>query len=347
VKVTWPLRAQLLAAAGQAAGGPPAQPPAATGPASPPAAADDAAWAAALGVAPELLLPAEPDLDDEEAGASALVRFHYFAHRPEAPAFPRVALRLMELLLEEEPEVQELSRLVGLDAALAGAVLARANAAAGRALDPIQTVGHAMTRLGLSEVTRVAAATAIRALYDERMTAAFGAFAAVWPGLFQHGVASGRLAADLARGRPGLAPDQAFAAGLLHDVGLAVALRSLAALTLDGTLPRREPASALRVLRQAHREIGEDAARAWRLPVRLLEAVADHHAADLEARPALVRVVALASALDLCGEAPGAADAQQAAAATRALGESPAFLAAALVRRGEAVAWARRSFSLL
>ena len=346
MKVTWPLRAAPLPTSARGDAGRAAR---ATSRPAPRAGEGLAEWARALGLDEAALEPGPLELEPEEAAASALVRFHFFAHRPEPAAFPRVAARLLELLLDEEVDVAELCRTVELDAALSGAVLARANTASGRALDPIEAVPHAVTRLGLSEVARVAAATALRTLYDERAGAAFGAFVPLWPLLFQHAVATGRLAAELARGRGDVDPEAAFMAGLLHDVGLATALRSLAALTQDGTLAGRSPASALRVLLQAHLELGEETARSWRLPPRLVAALAGHHAADLGAEPEIVRVVAVASALDLMGAAPEAAVAapREAVAAARALGATPAWLAAAVGRRDEAVAWTRRSFALL
>ncbi|MCM2333794.1 MAG: hypothetical protein NDI82_07585, partial [Anaeromyxobacteraceae bacterium] len=73
------------------------------------------------------------------------------------------------------------------------------------------------------------------------------------------------------------------------------------------------------------------------------------HAAAPGAEPPLVRVVALASALDLLGAAPAlaAVAAREAVAAALALGGSPAWLAAAVARREEAAAWTRRAFAAL
>lgn len=339
MKVTWPLRTAPLAAAGaggRAATGAPARP-------------EDRDYATALGPGGEALDRPDPELDEEERAAAALIRFHHLANRPEPASFPRVALRLLDLVLDEDVQLEALCRQVELDAAVAGAVLARANTAAGRALDPIETVRHAVTRIGLSEVARVAASTALRSLYDERVQAGFSAFVPVWPVLFRHAVVSGRLAAELARGRQDASPDAAFMLGLLHDVGLAVAMRSLTALTLDGTLPLREPASALRLLRQAHVELGAEAARAWRLPRRLLEAVERHHEPGLPAEPALapLHLVRVASAIDLLHAAPGAdgSAAREAVDSARALGGTPAWLAAAVARRDDAEGWARRALS--
>lgn len=363
MRISWPLRAIPQAAA---EAGPAALRLAATGvgagegqgeregrgsgrgpgPAGAPGAAEQD-LATALGLPAAALAAPAPEPDPEEEAAAGLVRLHLLANRPEASAFPRVAMRLLELLLEEEVDVGELRRLVELDAALTGAVLARANSAQARALDPIEDVPHALTRLGLTEVARVAAGAAMRTLYDGRGHAAFSTFAPLWTLLFRHAVTSARLSAELGRGEVPGGADLAYTAGLLHDVGLAVGLRSLAALTQDGSLPQREPGSALRILWRVHRELGAEAGRGWRLPPRLLEVVARHHA-DPAGAPVLVRLVALSSALDLLA-APGLAEAasRQALAAARALSATPAWLAAAVARREDAAAWAERAFSSL
>lgn len=339
MRCTWPLRSIPQAAAG----------PASTATTPRAGVAEEADYLAALGLAAADLEAPDPEVDQEEAAAAVLVRLHFHAEHPEPNAFPRVALRLLDLLLDEEVDVGRLCRTVELDAALTAAVLARANAATARGLDPIQTVPHAVTRLGLSEVARVAAAASLRTLFDGRAHAAFGAFTPLWPVVFRHAVGTGRLAAELARARAGVGADLAYTAGLLHDVGLAVALRSLAALTQDGTLPLREPASAVRVLTCTHVEVGAEAARAWQLPPRLVEVVERHHAPEPATEPVLVRLVALASALDLRALEPGlgAPPARAAVAAARALGESPAWLAAAVARQDDAAAWTQRTFALL
>jgi putative nucleotidyltransferase with HDIG domain len=341
VKVTWPLRAALQAPQGATAAAP--------RPAAP--APGDADFATALGLDPAALEPLELELDGEEAAAAGLVRFHFLANRPRPAAFPRVALRLLDLVLDEEVDAGELCRLVELDLAVAGAVLARANAAAGRALDPIETVRQAVTRIGLSEVARVAAATAMRTLYDGQAQRGFGTHAPVWPILFEHALVTGRLAGELARGRRDARPELAFMAGLLHDVGLAVGMRSLASLTGDGTLAPREPTSAIRLLLRDHVELGVEAVRAWGLPPRLVEAVHHHHRPGLAAGPeqTTLQIVRVASALHLLDAAPGAspAAAREAVEGARALGGSPAWIAAAVARREDAAAWARRCFAQL
>jgi len=343
VKVSWPLRAALQAPKGTTV--------AAAQPVRGPGADGEADFATALGIDPAALERGELELDQEERAAAQLLRFHFLANRPEPAAFPRVGLRLLDLVLDDAADTGELCRLVELDQAVSGAVLARANAAAGRALDPIETVRHAVTRIGLSEVARVAASTSLRTLYDDRVSRGFGAHAALWPILFQHAVVSGRLADELARGRRDAQPGLAFMAGLLHDVGLAVGMRSLAALTVDGTLPAREPASALRILLAGHVELGVEAARAWRLPARLVEAVERHHEEGLPATPALatVQVVKVASALDLLLAMPEACPGapHEAVQGARALSGSPAWIAAAVARRDDALAWTRRCFAEL
>jgi putative nucleotidyltransferase with HDIG domain len=326
----------------------------ASAPAGRPAAAEPAAvlvsdLVAALGVGPEALDAPAPALDGEEVAAAALVRLHFHAHRPDPAAFPRVALRILELAAEPEADLAELSRAIELDPAVAAGVLAHANSATARALDPIETVAHAVTRLGLAEVARVAAAVSLRSLYDVQVGAGFQAFVPLWPQLFRHAVVTARLASGLARGRPDVDPQLAYLAGLLHDVGLAVSMRSLTALTLDATLPMREPASASRILHAVHVEVGAEAQRGWRLPGRLRLVAARHHERALPPGSPLapVHLVKLASALDLLRVAPQAHPraAAEVVEAAQALALTPAALAVAVVRHGDAVAWATRCFS--
>jgi putative nucleotidyltransferase with HDIG domain len=304
---------------------------------------------AALGVAPAALEAAPLHLAGDEEDAARLVRLHFRSHRPWPQAFPRVALRLLELAADPEPRLEPLCAAVEEDPLVVAGVLACAASATARGLDPIDSIRHAVTRLGLAEVARLAAAVSIRALYDGPLLAGSSARSPLRPQVFLHALTTARLAAELARGRQDVGPELAFMAGLLHDVGLAAALRSLSALTLDGTLPPRQTASTLRILQQAHLELGADLHRSWGLPPPMREAAARHHEPGLPAEPGLApaQLVKLASALDLMSTWPrvhprAAAEAIEAA---QALGVSPAALAAAVVRHEDAAGWARRRFA--
>jgi putative nucleotidyltransferase with HDIG domain len=170
-------------------------------------------------------------------------------------------------------------------------------------------------------------------------------FGQVWNQLFYHAATVARAAAALARGRGIADPDRVFLAGMLHDVGKSIALRSLAAIVLDDRVTAWEGASFDRILHQVHASVGAEAHREWRLPSSLLAIAERHHDPLVEPGRATaeLHVVRLTSALRLLGAAPGvhptaAAEAVQSA---RALGIGPARLCAISAELRETEEWVR------
>jgi len=228
------------------------------------------------------------------------------SHTSPVP-FPSIAMEILELVRYPDVDLNELARYIRVDGALAGGVLALANSAVYRAVRRIDTVKEAVARLGMSEVARLAAAISMRALYSTDATRAHEAFQPVWQRLFQHAVTVARCASELARQKLARTPgvEQTFMAGLLHDVGLAAALRAAAELTSYGKLPALEEPLLDRVLHRVHVEAGVELHKIWQLPPTLSEVAAHHHGpvphGELEPVIHLVRMV---SARDLLGRAP-------------------------------------------
>lgn len=269
--------------------------------------APDEAFAAAIGVEPSALGAPVAALAPEEAEAAARVRDHFERHHPGPASFPAVAARIMELTRHADVDMSELARQVQLDGAVAAGVLALANAAARRGLQPITTVREALVRLGLREVAAVAAAISSRSLFDSGVKAELALYRPCWRRLFLHALAVARGASEAARRRRETTPGEAFMAGLLHDVGLSIGLRSLAALTLGGELPELDDASACRVLFEVHLAVGAAMHQAWGLGPALTAAAERHHEAGLPGAPSLgaTHLVRVISGLDLLRNAPG------------------------------------------
>jgi putative nucleotidyltransferase with HDIG domain len=190
----------------------------------------------------------------------------------------------------------------------------------------------------------VAAAIAVRSLFRRQAQAELGSFGPVWPVLFLHAVVTGRLAAELARGRRTVAPDVVFMAGLLHDVGKSVALRSLAALEAGGKLPPSDDLGAARLLHQVHVPVGAEMQRkVWNLPPLFADVAAHHHdgAVGPGDSAATVHLVRLVSACDLLRAEPELhpAAGAEVLASVRALSLSPAKLALVGPALDEAEDW--------
>jgi HD-like signal output (HDOD) protein len=173
----------------------------------------------------------------------------------------------------------------------------------------IETVRDAVTRLGIDEVARVAAAVSARTLFSPKVRAEQAAFGARWADLFVRAVAVGGAAAASALRRPGARADRAYLGGLLHDVGCPLALRALAGLVRDGAVLDPGPDRLERVLDRVHVEVGGDAHQAWNLPAYLTTLCVRHHddAVPADAEFADLHLVRLASALGDLGDARRAA----------------------------------------
>ena len=136
-------------------------------------------------------------------------------------------------------------------------------------------------------------------------------------------------------------------AGLLHDVGLAAALRSTAELVSYGKLAAIPEPGLGRLLLRVHVEAGVELHKGWQLPPTLAEVAAHHHGPvpDTELGP-LVHLVRLVSAFDLLRRAPAMhprAPVEIAESAT-ALGLPPERVKAMAVELDAAVAWVATAF---
>jgi HD-like signal output (HDOD) protein len=250
-------------------------------------------------------LPPEAALDPEqEAGDLELadrILAHFRANKPPPASFPALSLQILNLVARPDAEVSELARLIARDPALSAGILSVANSAYYRGAMEIETVRDAITRLGLNEVGRVAGAVSARTLFNPRMRAEQAVFTTRWNALFRRAVTVASGAAWLALRNRRVRSDRAYLGGLLHDVGMSVALRSLAALVLDGKLGRElDDARIDRVLDRIHSEVGGEAHQAWNLPHYLTVLAVRHHDPEIPAGEEFVdlHAVRLASAVD-------------------------------------------------
>lgn len=306
------------------------------------------AWASAMGLSPGALGLPPRALTDEERRTAGLVLFHFDRNRPGPASFPSLALRILDLVRDPDVEVAELARTVETDPALSAGVLVLANSVVYRGVAEVRTVKEAVARLGLSEVARLSSALATRSLYRADLRAEFEIFGPVWNRLFYHALTVARAASELARLRKLGDPDQAFAAGLLHDVGKSIAMRSFATLVLEGQVAGYDGPSIDRILHQVHVEVGAAVHEEWKLPAHLRRVAAEHHAAAVAPGPDAtgVHLVRLVSALRLVRLEPelhraGPAEVVDSA---RALGLGPARVQALAGAIAETEEWVRMVF---
>jgi putative nucleotidyltransferase with HDIG domain len=206
----------------------------------------------------------------------------------KVPPYPAVAFRIEALVRGGNYGLDDLARLVASDQVLAADVLRCANSALYARGAPVASVKQAVGRIGAKDVARLALASGLGA-----HALASGQLSSVRRRVWLDALASALLAQDLARARK-LAPDVAFAAGLLHDFGKVVVIACIEELLQHRTdvAPKLEE-EWLAVMNRYHVELGMVMAARWDLPPVIADAISLHHSDEVTvaSEPMIVKTV--------------------------------------------------------
>lgn len=214
----------------------------------------------------------------------------------QLPVQPGAAMRLLWMLEDPRTSAADLGRLIESDPALSTQVIRLSNTAFYGLSGKVSSAWRAVTVLGLATV-RAIATTAAFDLFSEKGRSVPDEF-------WEHSVTTAAAAAALAR-RVGIQPNDAFSAGLLHDVGTALVFRR-APRRYDTMMERRlaEPDRSLIEIEleefgATHAEVGAAALGVMRFPAEMVEAIAGHHSTPSEVTPLLGRLLIAADAVAL------------------------------------------------
>ncbi len=215
------------------------------------------------------------------------------ADRVRLPVHPELARKVTACLAAEGSGSKPLWSLVGRDPALLCNLFRAANSSFFAGLQKTLSVEEAVTRLGSDKATQAIE----QACWEGEGYSQGELLQRYMPSLWQHAQGCALGARWLANrcGYQGIA-DQAYLAGLLHDIGkqfLLAALEEIASCgDFDITLSEQ---LVLEVLATMHVEQGLRLFEEWNLPEAYQEVVADHHAEELDTQNIVVALVRLAN----------------------------------------------------
>jgi len=212
------------------------------------------------------------------------------------PALSPTATQLLGRLARRNCEIRELSGLIERDPLLSAQILAIANSAAFGRAQQIGSVNHAIAMIGMGSVRKFALARSISNLFGRRKIAP--SFSITRFNL--HSVATGMFLELLADYVPIEGAEDAFLAGLFHDVGklvIAVALPEQYETILTTAALTCEPVLEIErnLLQTDHAELSALAVDFWGLGEPIREAAAYHHQPDKS--PAALGKISLAMAV--------------------------------------------------
>ncbi len=204
-------------------------------------------------------------------------------------------LKLLALFRRDDAAIEEFAELIAADPTMAGKVMAAANSAARHGRGPVRDLPTCLQVLGIETVRTIVISQAIfQAMHSLPLLrrVELGPF-------WRHALLAAAVARELARRSQAVNEDEAYLAGLLHDIGRLGLLAAAPEFYAEGLAADDGAAQCLaerRWLKVDHAEAGAWLVERWRLSPALADSVRYHHEPlrRLAATDPLIRIVALA-----------------------------------------------------
>ena len=232
------------------------------------------------------------------AGDSVTLRKKLEKHLDELPVLPTAVAKLMLLDRDRDDYTGRVVEIVESEPNFSVRLISAANSALSAPLNPITSLRGAILRLGSRSASNLILSLAVTRVFVPRDA---------WEkSLWRHSLQVAVAARHLAHGRGGgVLPDEAYACGLLHDVGRFVmfqeapeALRRID--EADWETPEQLVAQERSVCGLTHTELGALACSKWHMPEMITLVVREHHTLHpLGLEPRVAHLIGLVRFADL------------------------------------------------
>ena len=217
----------------------------------------------------------------------------------QIPSPPEILLRLLRTVDDEQATMADLAGIVGKDPGLASRILGVANSPALRRGRELKDIDTCLIALGTRLIRSLATCLAIQRLFERDARQDGVDIADFWT----HSLLVGELARGIADIAAYPAPDEAYLAGLLHNIGELVMLSAIGEpyrrFLLNSADNPRLLGEETQLFATTHAEVGGWLIDRWELDSVLGDSVAFHHATpgQILTATALPQIVWLAQAL--------------------------------------------------
>lgn len=194
-------------------------------------------------------------------------------------ALPEVAMEVMRLVRDPKATGDDLVRVLSNDPALSVRVLKIVNSAYYGMRREVTSISSAIFVMGFGVINNIAVAASMARMFRVRNTPAGFEPRDLWTHAVAVAVATRSLAARL----KGVDPNEAFLAGLVHDIGIIVELQACtnefgALVNATAENPARSFQDAeVEIVGATHEDFGEALCRTWRFPDELVRVSGHHH----------------------------------------------------------------------
>jgi HD-like signal output (HDOD) protein len=196
---------------------------------------------------------------------------------------PEITIRIIELVEDPSSTANDLHNVIANDPALCARILKVVNSSFYGLPGQIGSINRAIVLLGLNAVKNIAISASLAKLFrGGQLSAHFSA-----RDLWTHSVSTATAAKVVAETINVAATDEAFLAGLVHDLGIMVEMqfdRQKLIAVVEQAAPDAEGAPSGDWLAAeeehfgaTHQDFGRGLATKWKFPKSLVEVVSHHH----------------------------------------------------------------------
>ena len=184
------------------------------------------------------------------------------------PTLPEVALKVRDILEDEDSSLLDVAKTITSDAALSARLIQVSNSPLMRATRAIETVEAAVSRMGSNMVRNLVTSMVMQQMFQATSDVTDKRLRKIW----EHSTEVAAIAHALASQFTKLQPEQAMLAGLVHDIG------ALPILSRAEEYPDllEDEATLDRIIENVHTTIGAEILRKWNFPEELIN-VAEKH----------------------------------------------------------------------
>jgi putative nucleotidyltransferase with HDIG domain len=201
----------------------------------------------------------------------------------EIPLLPHVATQVLQLANNPNAGFSDIEKLLKQDQILTTHLIKIANSAYYRGISEVVSLRDAMSRIGLKTLKDVVFSLSLHSKVF-RIKSYEGVLKEVW----KHSVACAGISQILAQ-YAGLNAENAFVAGLVHDIGKPVLVQVVSTWEQELLKSKTSPADPAKVHRifedvllpsvfeDSHTQVGALVAAKWKLPQEIFESIRWHH----------------------------------------------------------------------
>lgn len=207
---------------------------------------------------------------------AALIRQRFNHGEAKLPVLPEAVIKVRDIVNHPDKGAKEISKVIGDDPTFSTTVLRIANSAKFKSgSNDIRSLPMAIQRLGGRQTLQLLIAISSQV----HMQVKNKPLQKILRNVSAHSLLVAIAAQQLARLLQNTPPEEAFLAGIVHDVGVSAVI-----CAVPDELAGCSRDDQLEILRELHREMGGRLLNSWGMP-DVFSTVASHHGIEADDRP--------------------------------------------------------------